>query len=481
MSTDVIISEVPARTYTVPAVLVAAIGERAALDKVYDTLGSDDEAARIWAERIIAGIERDRERQEEAVLASIAYDPDEYFYWGLTASGDDDLIYAIGRLKRPDTNIGNAEILTEKTSWRPISSDISSDPHQAGIAMTASLLAFTASAFAEGMHGVQMSYGNPLTFLPTQPMLASGTMGSKQDGNVYAIVDGTDTTAVMELIMIKDGPEVFRRDGGAWVLDNSILDSLQSTNPPPIVELTGSTLSSVLEQVDNNKANQLEPDSTGQASEGSMLIEEPIKSDPKKAIKPSSSDTSDQAIPTKKPSDSPSKDTYASNQNKSQLKDGSSSRTAALLARYDDIETMTASIRGLSSDVADAMSVRDAKLKLLNDATALRASLELRESQIHKIVLPALLADAASVHDATPNQRKATHLRKYWVRGKGAVKIRWGTEGDFTRCVSQLQKYLGARAKGYCAKRHKETVGYWPGDKRNTGPQRGNTGQKSRA
>ncbi|QGF20256.1 hypothetical protein SEA_SIXAMA_77 [Gordonia phage Sixama] len=481
MSTDVIISEIPTRTYTVPAALVASHGDRVTLDRVYDTLNSDDVSARSWAEKIIAGIERDRQRQEEAVLASVGYDPDEYFYWGLTAAADDDLIYAIGRLKQPDTNIENAEIWSESGSWRPISRDISNDPHQAGVAMSASLLAFTASAFAEGMHGVQISYGDPLTFLPEQPILASAaSTPSAGTEFVYAIVDGTDTTAVMDVIMIKAGPEVFRRDGGAWVLDNSMLDSLQSTTPPPIVELSGATLTSVLKQVDGNQANQLVPDATGSAEQGEMLEANPIETDPAKAVKSSSSsDVSKPAIPAKKPSPTPSKDTYASNQNKSQLKDGSTARTAALLSRYDDIEAMIASIRGLSANVADTMSVQDAKIQLLQDAARLRDSLELREAQIQKIVLPALLADAASVHDATPNQRKASHLRKYWVRGKGAVKIKWGTEGDFTRCVSQMRKYLGERARGYCAKRHKETVGYWPGDKRNTGPQRGATGQKS--
>jgi hypothetical protein len=63
------------------------------------------------------------------------------------------------------------------------------------------------------------------------------------------------------------------------------------------------------------------------------------------------------------------------------------------------------------------------------------------------------------------NRGNAENLREYWLRGKGAAKIRWNTPGDWTRCVRQLSKYMGPRAKGYCALRHKEATGMWTGDK----------------
>jgi hypothetical protein len=68
---------------------------------------------------------------------------------------------------------------------------------------------------------------------------------------------------------------------------------------------------------------------------------------------------------------------------------------------------------------------------------------------------------------ADRNRGGAEKLRRYWTRGPGGAKIGWGSPGDWTRCVSQLSKYLGPRAKGYCALRHKEMNGYWPGDRRN--------------
>lgn len=75
------------------------------------------------------------------------------------------------------------------------------------------------------------------------------------------------------------------------------------------------------------------------------------------------------------------------------------------------------------------------------------------------------------------NKGNAEQLRRYWLSGEGAAKIRWNTPGDWTRCVRQLSKYMGPRAKGYCALRHKEATGMWTGDKEN----RQKAGMKSSA
>ena len=68
---------------------------------------------------------------------------------------------------------------------------------------------------------------------------------------------------------------------------------------------------------------------------------------------------------------------------------------------------------------------------------------------------------------ADRNRGSAEQLRKYWTVGVGGQKIRWGSPGDWTRCVALVGKHLGPRAKGYCALRHKEMNGYYPGDKKN--------------
>lgn len=59
-------------------------------------------------------------------------------------------------------------------------------------------------------------------------------------------------------------------------------------------------------------------------------------------------------------------------------------------------------------------------------------------------------------------------IRRYWVRGKGAAKIRWGAPGDFNRCRKQLVKYVQNPdwLAGLCANMHKEALGIWPGEHR---------------
>ena len=74
---------------------------------------------------------------------------------------------------------------------------------------------------------------------------------------------------------------------------------------------------------------------------------------------------------------------------------------------------------------------------------------------------------------ADRNRGNAETLRRYWTVGKGALKIRWNTPGDWTRCYRNLKKYMGPRAKGYCSLRHHEVTGMWPGDKNNPGMNKG--------
>ena len=65
---------------------------------------------------------------------------------------------------------------------------------------------------------------------------------------------------------------------------------------------------------------------------------------------------------------------------------------------------------------------------------------------------------------ADRNRGNAEELRKYWTVGEGGLKIAWDTPGDFTRCVALLDEHMPGRAEGYCANRHKEMTGMWPGD-----------------
>lgn len=63
------------------------------------------------------------------------------------------------------------------------------------------------------------------------------------------------------------------------------------------------------------------------------------------------------------------------------------------------------------------------------------------------------------------NPKATQRLRNYWTKGKGALKIRWGTPGDFNRARRQLSKYINPLyLAGTVANLHKEATGTWPGD-----------------
>lgn len=66
--------------------------------------------------------------------------------------------------------------------------------------------------------------------------------------------------------------------------------------------------------------------------------------------------------------------------------------------------------------------------------------------------------DAYAVPGRMPRQ-----LADYWTRGKGAAKIRWGTPGDFDRCVRLLRRYFPRNPEGLCNRLHTRALGKPPG------------------
>jgi len=69
-----------------------------------------------------------------------------------------------------------------------------------------------------------------------------------------------------------------------------------------------------------------------------------------------------------------------------------------------------------------------------------------------------MTASAFAVPGRMPQQ-----LIEYWVHGKGAAKIRWGTPGDFNRCVRNLAKYFPRNPQGLCNRLHTRALGQPPG------------------
>lgn len=71
------------------------------------------------------------------------------------------------------------------------------------------------------------------------------------------------------------------------------------------------------------------------------------------------------------------------------------------------------------------------------------------------LVVPNVLADLGEA-------RGDSQLRAYWVHGAGATKIRWGSSGDFSRCVRHLSKYV-TDPEGLCNEYHQAALGAPPG------------------
>ena len=96
-----------------------------------------------------------------------------------------------------------------------------------------------------------------------------------------------------------------------------------------------------------------------------------------------------------------------------------------------------------------------------------------------EIMTALMAAGVPGVADTPSDIAAARRLRRYWLRGPGAAKIRWNTPGDWTRCVRHLAKYMGPRAKGYCQNLHKAATGVYTGSRFNVGNKRGLRGDGS--
>lgn len=63
----------------------------------------------------------------------------------------------------------------------------------------------------------------------------------------------------------------------------------------------------------------------------------------------------------------------------------------------------------------------------------------------------------------------AEKLRNYW-----RTHVAWGKPGDFMECVNGVKKYMTTeQAKGFCAERHHEVTGEWPGKQAHGGKDAG--------
>lgn len=231
-----------------------------------------------------------------------------------------------------------------------------------------------------------------------------------------AEVDPNDTQAVLKLLAIissEDGsqPECYQRQGSNWESDAEDLAQLQGVAPPPTVEIDDpSELQDVLSQI---------------------------------------SSTGDSGSDTAAETDTDAAPVAAAAAYHRAL-------TAALVyLPGDDLETATITEHTLNEETGElTASQRDGAilLKPYQSETVWPDDVVFR------------LNELVAGQEASPKDvRNTERLRQYWTRGAGAAKIRWGQAGDWQRCVDHLGKFLGDRSKAYCALRHHDATGFWPG------------------
>lgn len=69
---------------------------------------------------------------------------------------------------------------------------------------------------------------------------------------------------------------------------------------------------------------------------------------------------------------------------------------------------------------------------------------------------------ASDADGQTFQSNMPAQLKRYWLTGEGAAKIRWGTPGSFDRCVRALRDDFPENTEGLCANLHHEATGKWP-------------------
>lgn len=239
----------------------------------------------------------------------------------------------------------------------------------------------------------------------------------------FGIVDEVDKTAVLDAVAIRKSednqPEAWVRTDGAWVKSDDMLANLQGATPPPVVELAETdTVKQILAQIDSHDKG-VEPE----------VIEK---------------STSTQL-------------------NGFSLPDGA-------LAIYSerDLELAVETV-GLTASAAEVSHIRK-RARALNRIDVLPADwrkeslaekgMHMSESPLYGEYGEIVAAGVPGVADTPSDFAAVRRLKNYWMRGKGAAKIRWGTKGDLTRAHRHLAKYVGSgRAWGLAQNMHKELFG----------------------
>jgi hypothetical protein len=403
-----------------------------------------------WADKALDGLLAGAtERYKDALDCTDCVDVG---FYGLTSREDPDVLTSL--VRRVDDQ--GYEVLTAAAGWQPY--EVVADEYLE--VLSRELAGDLAEAVTAGAAGMVRRYFWPLAFLPPGTMLAAApapeldpaapstdapTAGQQaldeqtahaQGWREYAVVDDMDPGAVLDLIRLRrgpDGPELVAYRNQAWTEAPEILSDLQGVQPPPLVELSADQLANVLTQIDGD-------DSAGPKQDG--------ESTPADDAAGAAAVAASLGL------------TAAS----TSLPEGG----FPIASRSDLKKAVQAFGRATNKTAAKRHIIKRARA--LSAVSLLPKSWGVTASANQGKQLGALLADAPLTVSPDPRAEK---LRRYWTTGKGALKIRWGTPGDWTRCYRQLRKFMGLRAKGYCQNLHKRSTGQWTGSRLNAGGQPG--------
>jgi len=262
---------------------------------------------------------------------------------------------------------------------------------------------------------------------PTSSNATAGapTGGPSGSAVYFAIVDPTDTTAVLEAIaVVKDStgnPQAWIRTRGTWKNDPATLAKLTGPTPPPVIELTTpEPAKTVLAQVDKYDTNVAH-----------------FPTDP---------------VPAKAPVTAagfvvPGIDLGIYDE-------------ADIIAAVSTFDTLDPEVQSITKRIARTRANALNRKDLLPAGWRTLSAVEEGEAFAAASPLFSEYGDViVSAGHPVKGAKGAERLKEYWIHGKGALKIRWGTPGDLTRCHNHLAKFVGPMAWGLAANYHKALFG----------------------
>lgn len=282
-----------------------------------------------------------------------------------------------------------------------------------------------------------MAAGEPVQEEPAEDgdqAAVDAATGPTDEAIYFAIVDEVDKTAVLDAVAIikKNGaPEAWVRSQATWQASPDSLVALQGSTPPPVVELEQpEPLKTVLTQIDAHDSGADTTPTPDPVDPNAKVIDEET------GVVASGYTLEDGSLPIFDTEDLKEAVT-ASGANPDIFVKAHIRKRARALNRMDLVpETW-----------------REFSLAEIGELTA--------SQNLYGPYGEILVASGVpGVADTPSDFKNAARLKAYWTRGKGALKIRWGTKGDLTRAHKHLTKYVGPeRAWGLAQNYHKSLFG----------------------